>query len=94
MNNRSVTIPSSLGSPAPRSAKRFTKNDYVKRASRRFLAGTGCATPASAVARGARSIEEWSDVLLEEFERQRLVPRPSAPKTRQSNGRFARKSDA
>jgi hypothetical protein len=75
-----------------KSAPRAAKNDYVKRASRRFLAGTGCSTPERAVARGVRSIDEWTDILVEELERQAQMPRKGVPKVRQANGRFGRKN--
>jgi hypothetical protein len=75
----------------PKPAPRKPKNDYVKRASRRFLAGTGCSTPERAVTRGMRSIEEWTDILGEELERQLQTPRKTIPKARQANGRFVRK---
>ena len=46
------------------------KYQYLRLARRRFLAGTGCSSPERAVAKGQRSIEEWSRVVREELERQ------------------------
>jgi hypothetical protein len=46
------------------------KYQYLKRAQKRFLAGTNAKTPELAVVLGQRSIEEWADLVREELERQ------------------------
>jgi hypothetical protein len=46
------------------------KYQYLKRAQKRFLAGTNCKTPELAVVLGERSIEQWADLLREELEEQ------------------------
>lgn len=46
------------------------KYQYLQRARRRFLAGTGCNSPERAVAKGQRSIEEWARFVREELEQQ------------------------
>jgi hypothetical protein len=43
--------------------------NYMKRAAKRFLAGTSFRIPAEVVEAGLKSLEEWSDVLNEERER-------------------------
>jgi hypothetical protein len=47
------------------------KSNYLTRASRRFLERTNCVSPIHAVEQGKRSIEEWVDILQEEFEREK-----------------------
>jgi hypothetical protein len=44
------------------------RSPYFKRASKRFLNGSKFKTPFEAVEAGARTLEEWSRVLLEERE--------------------------
>ncbi len=46
------------------------KYQYLKRAQKRFLAGTNCKTPELAVVMGERSIEQWADLVQEELEGQ------------------------
>ena len=48
----------------------FEKYQYLKRARKRFLAGTNCKTPEIAVALGARSVKQWADIVQEELEKQ------------------------
>jgi hypothetical protein len=50
------------------------KYQYLKRAQKRFLAGTNCKTPEIAVALGARSIKQWAEVVQEELEKQLQKP--------------------
>jgi hypothetical protein len=50
------------------------KYQYLKRAQKRFLAGTTCKTPELAVVLGERSIEQWADLLREELEGQSEQP--------------------
>jgi hypothetical protein len=50
------------------------KYQYLKRAQKRFLAGTNCKTPELAVVLGERSIEQWTDLLREELEGQSGLP--------------------
>jgi hypothetical protein len=50
------------------------KYQYLKRAQKRFLAGTNCKTPELAVVLGERSIEQWADLLREELEGQSEQP--------------------
>jgi hypothetical protein len=50
------------------------KYQYLKRAQKRFLAGTNCKTPELAVVLGERSIEQWADLLREELEGQSEPP--------------------
>jgi hypothetical protein len=44
------------------------RSPYFKRASKRFLNGSRFKTPFEAVDAGARTLEEWSRLLLEERE--------------------------
>jgi hypothetical protein len=44
------------------------RSPYFKRASKRFLTGSRFRTPCEAVEAGARTLEEWSRILLEERE--------------------------
>lgn len=44
------------------------RSPYFKRASKRFLNGSKFKTPVEAVEAGARTLEEWSRILLEERE--------------------------
>jgi hypothetical protein len=50
------------------------KYQYLKRAQKRFLAGTNSKTPEMAVTLGERSIEQWADVIREELEGQSEQP--------------------
>jgi hypothetical protein len=50
------------------------KYQYLKRAQKRFLAGTNCKTPELAVVLGERSIEQWADLVQEELEGQSEQP--------------------
>jgi hypothetical protein len=43
---------------------------YIKRASRRFLEGTRCNSPAEAVEQGLRTLSLWTTTLKEERERE------------------------
>jgi hypothetical protein len=45
------------------------KYEYLRRAQKRFLAGTKSATPELAVSFGERTIEQWADIVQEELER-------------------------
>jgi hypothetical protein len=45
------------------------KYQYLRRAQKRFLAGTNCTTPELAVSFGERTIEQWADIVQEELER-------------------------
>ncbi len=45
------------------------KYQYLRRAQKRFLAGTNCTTPELAVSLGERTIEQWADIVQEELER-------------------------
>ena len=47
---------------------RMRRTSYLKRASRRFLAGTKFKTPYQAVEAGACSLASWSRLLAEERE--------------------------
>jgi hypothetical protein len=51
---------------------------YIRRAARRFLEGTRCRTPEEAVKSGARSLEEWVDVLRMERDAMRAAMDPSS----------------
>jgi hypothetical protein len=44
------------------------KYEYLRRAQKRFLAGTKYATPELAVSFGERTIEQWADIVQEELE--------------------------
>ena len=44
------------------------KSPYYKRAAKQFLRGSKFRTPYEAVEAGVRSLEEWSNLLLEERE--------------------------
>lgn len=46
------------------------KYQYLRRARKRFLSGTGCLSPERAVAKGDRSIEQWAAFVREELELQ------------------------
>jgi hypothetical protein len=48
------------------------KINYMKRAAKRFLAGTTCRIPAEAVEAGIKSLTEWVDILSEEREFDRM----------------------
>jgi hypothetical protein len=54
------------------------RNPYFKRASKRFLLGSKFRTPFEAVEAGARTLEEWSRLLLEERELERALERQLA----------------
>ncbi len=47
------------------------KSSYLTRAARRFLERTSCVSPIHAVEQGKRTIEEWIDILNEEFDREK-----------------------
>jgi hypothetical protein len=53
---------------------------YLRRSKKRFLEGTRARTPFEAVASGARTLEQWADVLNfeREFEIERLGLKPEA----------------
>jgi hypothetical protein len=42
------------------------QSNYLKRASKRFLAGTRCKWPCDAVESGIRTLEQWASILAEE----------------------------
>ena len=44
------------------------RSSYLKRASQRFLTGTKFKSPIAAVEAGARTLEDWADILAEERE--------------------------
>jgi hypothetical protein len=46
------------------------RTSYIKRASRRFLEGLKCKTPADAVETGLRTMSQWTTILSEERERE------------------------
>ena len=46
------------------------RTSYLKRASRRFLEGLKCKTPAEAVESGLRTMAHWTSILGEERERE------------------------
>jgi hypothetical protein len=48
------------------------KINYMKRAAKRFLAGTTCRIPVEAVEAGIKSLTEWVDILAEEREFDRM----------------------
>jgi hypothetical protein len=54
------------------------RNPYFKQAAKRFLIGSRFKTPYEAVEAGARTLEEWSRVLLEERELERALERQLA----------------
>jgi hypothetical protein len=64
------------------------KSSYLTRATRRFLERTNCVSPIHAVEQGKRSIEEWVDILQEEFEREKDRAR-TMRKTRVATRRLA-----
>ena len=47
---------------------RLSKTAYIKKATKRFLDGTNFRSPIDAVEAGARSLEEWSEILFQERE--------------------------
>jgi hypothetical protein len=47
------------------------RSNYLIRSSRRFLERTNCVSPIHAVEQGKRTIEEWTDLLSEEFNREK-----------------------
>jgi hypothetical protein len=49
------------------------KSPYYKRAAKQFLLGSKFRTPCEAVEAGVRSLEEWSNLLLEERELDRGI---------------------
>jgi hypothetical protein len=51
------------------------RSPHYKRASKRFLQGSKFKTPFEAVKAGARTLEEWSRLLLEERELERALER-------------------
>lgn len=64
------------------------RNPYFRRASNRFLNGLRFKTPFEAVEAGARTLEEWSRVLLEERELESVfAQRRLARRTRRSVSR-------
>ncbi len=48
------------------------KINYMKRAAKRFLAGTNCRVPVEVVELGIKSLTEWVDTLAEEREFDRM----------------------
>jgi hypothetical protein len=48
------------------------RTSYLKRASKRFLDGTKFKSPVAAVEAGARTLESWAEILLEERENETL----------------------
>jgi hypothetical protein len=56
------------------------RTSYMKRASQRFLEGTGFRSPVEAVESGERSLSAWTELLAEEREREMayLLERPRA----------------
>jgi hypothetical protein len=48
------------------------KINYMKRAAKRFLAGTTCRIPVEVVELGFKSLTEWVDILAEEREFDRM----------------------
>ncbi len=48
------------------------KINYMKRAAKRFLAGTNCRVPVEVVEAGVKSLTEWVDILSEEREFDRM----------------------
>jgi hypothetical protein len=54
------------------------RSPHYKRASKRFLQGSRFKTPCAAVEAGARSLEEWSRLLLEERDLERALERQLA----------------
>lgn len=62
---------------------------YLKRASRRFLAGTRFIAPIQAVEAGVRSLEEWASILTEErdYEFEYLRTRSIKRRQRRTQGR-------
>ena len=48
------------------------KINYMKRAAKRFLAGTNCRIPVEAVETGIKTLTEWVDILAEEREIDRM----------------------
>jgi hypothetical protein len=56
---------------------------YFKRASKRFLNGTRYQTPCDAVAAGAKTLLEWSDILEEERNRFSVVEEQSVRRRQQ-----------
>ncbi len=67
------------------------KYQYLRRARRRFLAGTGCTSPDKAVTRGERSVEEWADLIREELERQTRAAREPFQAPRNASGKFTKR---
>jgi hypothetical protein len=64
------------------------RSPYFKRASKRFLNGSRFKTPFEAVEAGARTLEEWSRLLLEERELELVfAQRRLARRTRRSVSR-------
>ena len=65
------------------------KHQYLRRARKRFLSGTGCLSPERAVAKGERSIEQWAAFVREELELQvkaaRRSPSVAPVATQESN---------
>ncbi len=53
----------------------MAKLSYLRRASKRFIQGTGKRTPWEAVEAGLRSLTDWAQVLDEERERDVLEAR-------------------
>ena len=49
------------------------KSPYYKRAAKQFLHGLKFRTPCEAVEAGVRSLEDWSNLLLEEREVDRMA---------------------
>jgi hypothetical protein len=52
-----------------RQAQKFS---YLQRAVERFLEGTPCRAPEEVVARGLRSLEDWTLILADELEQKAL----------------------
>jgi hypothetical protein len=64
------------------------QSPHHKRAAKRFLQGSRFKTPYEAVEAGARTLEEWSRLLLEEREiEHRLEQRPASRRNRHASSR-------
>ncbi len=59
-----------LLTPDQNKGEGMRKKAYLAKAAKRFLERTNCISPIHAVELGKRTLEEWVDVLREEFERE------------------------